>query len=207
MIPGTKTTVEMDMDDFNSTLRRYQSLSSKTWVQSVNQRAANLALKTIKHTPKSMPATVRSELKSPARVAPRAPLAAVLVNYHRGKKGKSGLTGKPLARTMRRAITYRARSSGYLKSAWFGAIADLKPYVKKLRAPRAKKGFKLKGSARPERRKKPLNPIASIQHGFRFGTSIDVAKRALSKAIRAEKRDMMVYIRRKMGSTWGASKI
>ena len=206
MIPGTKTTIAMDMGNFSKVLLKYQSLSSRTWVESVNQRAANLAMKAARYTPNAKASNVRAEMQGASRVAPRAPLAAVLTNYYRGKKGKKGLTGRPMARSERRAIRYRTKGTNFLKSAWYGCIADLKPYIKSVRVPRNKKGFKLKGSAKPERRRDPHNPQASITHGVFYGSTIAGLKSALSKAITAEGRDMLKYIKRKMGIDWGKMK-
>jgi len=38
MIPGTKTTIAMDMADFNRVLLKYQTLSSRTWVESEKKK-------------------------------------------------------------------------------------------------------------------------------------------------------------------------
>jgi len=206
MIPGTKTTIAMDMADFNRVLLKYQSLSSRTWVESVNQRAANLAMKAARYTPSAKASNVRAEMQGASRVAPVAPLAAILTNYNRGKRGKKGLSGRPMQRSERRAVRYRTKGTNFLKSAWYGCIADLKPYIKAIRVPRNKKGFSLKGSAKPERRSNPANPQASITHGVWYGSTINGLKAALQKAISVERKDMLTYIRRKMGKDWQATK-
>ena len=206
MIPGTKTTIAMDMADFNKVLLKYQSLSSRTWVESVNQRAANLAMKAARYTPSAKASSVRAELQGASRVAPGAPLAAILTNYFRGKKGKKGLTGRPMKRSERRAVRYRTKGTNFLKSAWYGCIADLQPYIKAIRVPRNKAGFKTKGKAIPERRRNPINAHATIIHGITAGSTIRGLKSALQKAISIERKDMLNYIRRKMGKDWQSTK-
>jgi hypothetical protein len=206
MIPGTKTTIAMDMADFNKVLLKYQSLSSRTWVESVNQRAANLAMKAARYTPSAKASSVRAELQGASRVAPGAPLAAILTNYFRGKKGKKGLTGRPMKRSERRAVRYRTKGTNFLKSAWYGCIADLQPYIKAIRVPRNKVGFKTKGKAIPERRRNPINAHSTIIHGITAGSTIRGLKSALQKAISIERKDMLNYIRRKMGQDWQSTK-
>jgi hypothetical protein len=207
MIAGTKTTFEMDMSHFNKVLEKYSHLTSKSMVETVNHRAANIVFKAIKLTPKTTPSQVRTDMQNSARIAPRAPLAAILTNYHRGQKGKRGLTGRAMKKSVQRAIRYRSKGTNFMKAAWYGALDDLKPYTARIRrTPRNKAGFTTKGKARAERNLNTKKPYATVEHGVAFGSEVKPAKRALSKALREEVRDMAAYIRKKMGVDWKRTK-
>jgi len=207
MIPGTKTTFAMDMADFNKTLTQYSVLSSRSFVEIVHNRAANVIYKTLVRIPKNAPGRIRSELLAPSRINARAPLGSILINWNRGMQGKKGLSNSPMRKALRRMLVYRGKGSNYGREAWYGALRDLKTYtIMKRRPPTQKKAFKLKGKAIPERRRNPINPVCTIIHGNSQSASIPFLKNALRQGINADKADMMVYIRRKMGKDWQATK-
>ena len=207
MIPGTKTTFKMDVKDFNKTLTQYSVLSSKSFVEVVHNRAANVIYKTLVRIPKNSPGRIRSELLSPSRINASAPLGSIIINWNRGGMGKKGLNNAPMRKAMRRMLMYRSKGSNYGREAWYGALRDLKTYtIMKRRPPTQKKAFKLKGKAIPERRRNPVNPVCTIIHGNSKSASIAYLKNALRGGIQADKADMMVYIRRKMGQDWNKTK-
>ena len=87
---GAETSFKMDMKHFNRVLEKYSHLTSKSMVETVNHRATNIAYQSIRFTPKTTPAKITSEMYAASKVDARAPLAAVLVNYNRGRQGKKG---------------------------------------------------------------------------------------------------------------------
>lgn len=204
---GAETSFKVDMKHFNRVLEKYSHLTSKSMVETVNHRAANIAYQSIRFTPKTTPAKITSEMYAASKVDARAPLAAVLVNYHRGQQGKKGLYGRYMKKAIKTAIRYRKHGANFYKAAWYGAIDDLQGHAKNVRkTPRNKRGFTNKGSARPERNTRTKKPFAIVRHGVRFGSDVKPARKALSKAMRHEVRDMATYIRRKLGKEWKKTK-
>jgi hypothetical protein len=204
---GAETSFNMDMKHFNRVLSKYSHLTSKSMVETVNHRAANIAYQSIRFTPKTTPAKIKTEMTAAAKVDSRAPFGAVLVNYWRGQKGKKGLYGRYMKKAVRTATRYRSRGTNFMKAAWYGAIDDLQGHAKNVRkTPRNKRGFRNKGSARPERNTRTKKPFAIVRHGVRFGSDVKPARKALSKAMRHEVRDMATYIRRKLGKEWKKTK-
>jgi len=207
MIPAATTTVEMDMVKFNRTLTKYKALSNRSFVEIVHNRAANVIYKTLVRIPKNSPGRIRSELLAPSKVNARAPLGSIIINWNRGRMGKKGLNNTPMRKALRRMLVYRGKGSNYSREAWYGALNDLKPYtIMKRRVPNQKRGFTLKGKAIPERRRASINPTCTIIHGNSKGSKIPFLKRSLQLGIRDDRNDMKVYIRRKMGQDWQATK-
>ena len=64
-----------------------------------------------------------------------APLAAILVNFFRGKLGKSGLRGAAMVKEVQRFVGKRLRSIGFLKAGWIAARDVFKSKAKILTAP------------------------------------------------------------------------
>lgn len=64
-----------------------------------------------------------------------APLAAILVNYYRGKIGKVGLRGAEMIKEVQRFVGKRLRSIGFIKAGWIAARDAFKQKAKILSAP------------------------------------------------------------------------
>ena len=206
-------TADFDTRRFNQMLDAYLYYSRKSFRNEINKRGFNICLKAIGKTPKVTAKKIESDMTRAAKVQPkssrrgkRAPVAAILTNYHRGKKGKKGLWGKPMQTAVDRAIKHRQKGRGFMASGWLGAAADIGLYCRPPREVRSSsKKFQLgkaKGEGRPERRIGPLRPTASGRHGSDVSSNIKGARAALRYAVNAETRDMIQYIRRKMGKDW-----
>jgi len=79
-----------------------------------------------------------------------APIAALIINFLRGKRGKKGLFGAEMKKAIKKLITKRQQAVAYLASGWIPAIKRLDPLVKrKSDAPAIDKDVRaLKKSAR-----------------------------------------------------------
>lgn len=64
-----------------------------------------------------------------------APLAAILVNFYRGKLGKKGLYGQALKVAVQKMVGLRLRSIGFLKAGWIAARDAMKRQAKIMTAP------------------------------------------------------------------------
>jgi hypothetical protein len=58
-----------------------------------------------------------------------APLAALIINARRGRKGEPGLQGTAMTAAIASLIAARSRSPSFLKSGWLPAIKMLEPLV------------------------------------------------------------------------------
>ena len=224
-----KPTIQIDQKRFNAVLNKYVKVSRKTFTDEVNKRAFNIALKAssnrTKFTGIASASLIRKELKKGAEVQPpprkrrkkkgsgprtrrkKAPLAAILINYARGRRGEPGLTGKAMAAQVVKNIESRIKGRGFMRSGWLGAADDIRPYLAKPKArPRGTRGFSPLGRGEPARSNLMAAPLAKVTHGVRWSDKVPAAKAGLKKAVRAETRDMLVYLKRKMRKDWKNTK-
>lgn len=200
--------LEVNTARINKVLDAYIKHSGRNFGNEVNKRAFNIALKAASKTPKVSAQKIRREMLKGAKVQPaksggkkkRAPLAAILTNYHRGKQGKKGLWGQPMQKAVDRAIEHRVAGRAFMAAAWLGVAHDIGPFVYPRRRVRSRTPVigKPKGKGRPEKRISPLKPTASGEHGSSVSSNVRGARNALRAAMNAETRDMLKYLRRKI---------
>jgi hypothetical protein len=210
---GPKVTVDFDTRRFNKMLDAYLKYSGRSFTNEVNKRGFNICLKAAGKTPKVSKELIKNEMEAPARIQPPGvrkgkpvPLAAILTNYHRGKKGKKGMWGEPMKKAVKTAIAHRQKGRGFMAAGWLGTAADIGLYVRPPREVRGRTTHlqigKAKGVGKPERRIGALQPKASGRHGSKASGNIKGAKSALRYAVNAETRDMIKYLRRKIPKDW-----
>ena len=183
--------VKIDDREFQAALRDYMKVSRRTLAEIVNKRAVNIAFKSIRYTPKAKKSRINRDLKQKSRIAPKAPIAAILVN----SKRKPGLYGQDMVDAVEDLKVKRARTLGFIKSGWFGAIKNLQPHAKvRRRAPRVNIQGKPKGYGRPARA--GLNPTAEIVNQVPGANKI--GSDALQRAMNEDAIDMKTFTAKRL---------
>lgn len=177
--------------EFRQTLRQYIQVSRRTIPEIVNSKAYFIARRAIYETPKANKLTIgkslsqllmsfkatakggRMVLKTVTRFGrlgqtTQVPLAAILVNWQRGQRGKKGLYGEQMRAAVEHFILNRQRTIAFIRSGWLPAVKILAPYVPRKTGaapldPETKQRGRQKGSAVP------------AQEGFRVTARIENA--------------------------------
>jgi len=212
----------VDNKRFNKVLMRYLEVTGKSWADEVNRRAFNICLKAsskkLNYTKAATDSRIRKDLMKGAKVQPpprkkrkkgggrgrrkKAPIGAILINYARGKRGEPGLQGKAMKAQLQKNIESRQRGKGFMRAGWIGAADDIRPYLKKSKPkPKGQRNFSVKGYA-IHARYGALKPWAKIVNGVPWSDSVPAAVIGLKKAVRAETKDMIVYLKRKVRKDW-----
>jgi hypothetical protein len=117
--------IKIDSREFSRALKEYYQYSSRSLPELVNQSGFNISTTASKITKKSTKGVVRAALQTASNIAPNVPLAAILVNWRRGKKGKKGYRGGKEMRARAEWLTKRAQNSvAYLRSGWLWTVAE-----------------------------------------------------------------------------------
>lgn len=224
-----KASINIDQQRFSKVLAKYMQVSKKTFADECNKRAFNIALNASsgrkKFTKAASFSSIQKELKKGAKVQPpprkrrkkkgtgprtrrkKAPLAAILINYARGKRGEKGLTGEAMQAQVDINLKSKNRGIGFMRAGWLGAADDIRPYLKKSRPrPKNSSGFRLLGKGKHARSSLMISPEARVTHGVPWSDKVPAARIGLKKAVRAETRDMLVYLKRKMRQDWKGTK-
>jgi hypothetical protein len=188
---------------FNRIMDTYLKYSGRSFTNEVNKRAFNVSLKAVGKTKKVWPSKIRREMLKGSKINPKAPVAAIMVNYFRGRMSKKGLWGQPMSKSVARAVEFRMRGSGFYASCFLGAATAIGPYVKPPRTVRSGRLTKTqigkpKGIGRPEKRIGALKPVARGTNTAPNSAENKAAKNGLKLALNAETRDMLKYLRRKI---------
>lgn len=189
--------IQVDTKEFNAALREYIKVSRRTLPEIVNKRAVNIAFKSIRWTRKARKSQINRDLKQKARIAPKAPIGAILVNYKAGQDGEKGFYGDKMKQQVERMKLARHSSAGYIKAGWLGAFRDLQPHAKVFRRPprglgsgnAAKKGF-----GRPAKR--GINPTAEIVN--QVEGAVKIGAPGLQRAMNADAADMAQFAAKRM---------
>jgi len=210
----------IDTREFQDALKLYMKYTKKTLAEAVNHRAINITFKAIQYTKATTLGKIKREMWRTSRKHPGVPVLALLANkYVAGKDqrfagkykalknayGPKGITPKntedftgKMGAAMDMLWDLKQRSRGFIKAGWFGAINDLRPFVKIKRKP--PKNIQGDGAAKKLGMAKPafsgINPTAEIIN--RVNGAVKVGAKPLHRAIKADADDMMVYVRRKM---------
>jgi hypothetical protein len=181
--------------------------------------AYNAYLKTKRANPASIDATLgkvvtvskvskrgkiskRKSLQLVQSTVRNAPLASLVVNSRRGKAGQPGLYGARMALAIRRLISARKSSIGFLATGWIPAIKRLMALTKQRFSFRkgqahgeAKGGAVLKGAGF----KASIEIFNAIQGGKHASARAQaVIDRGLQVALADEARSMDEYVRKKI---------
>lgn len=218
-------TAGWDVSRFESTLREYLRVTSRTLPKVVNTKLYYIARKAVWFTQKADVEHIRSELGrfvtvselnrkgktvkrrrlvlAPAR-SHNAPLAALIVNKRRGV-GK-GLYGAAMARAVREMVAARSRSTAFLKSGFLPGVKKLAPFADKAGQPAMDSSAKVIGRAKGDGQpanEMDFNPVAFIVNEAsalrdRNTALFRVAGKGLEIAFDDETASMLEYIERKM---------
>lgn len=156
----------IDRQAFDQIFKDYLKFSRRELMDTLNQKAYFIAANATQDTMKVEQERIERELRSPATVNSKAPIAAVLVNLGRGRAKKKGLTGQRMSAAVEKFINARKRSAAYVASTWIGALKALAPFVKsrqgKKQDPKTKQRGMAKGGASPVRNANGSVQTASI---------------------------------------------
>jgi len=217
---------KLDYSEFNETLEEYRRVHKKrTLPEIVNKKALFIARGAIRQTPRPEPTVIGRALSKiiytfkgarktlTQRVTGSgksfAPVAALLINFRRGKRGKPGLFGADMKAAIKSLIARSASARAFLASGWIPAVKRLTPLV------RSRKGMppddsEAKQIKNPKGSVKPANVSGDIcvativnQALSKFTTTgknevFDKAAQALQKAIDKERASMEQDIENQM---------
>lgn len=219
-----------DQSKFDRTFEKYMEHASRDLVTAINTKAWYIARKATWFTHKADAGKIQSQLgrrvtvshsvikNGAARMVKRshmeltqardhdAPLAALIVNKRRGRKGEKGLQGREMVQAIRDMLAFRMSSIAYTKSGWLPAIRALASLADRTNPPpmdtTAKARGRVKGEAVPalalhSKSAATILNEAWAKHDstnafYRYGAS------GLQRAFNDEAASMSQYIRRKM---------
>lgn len=166
--------------DFAKTMRQYTALSKDLVSDAINKKAKDVAIRSIKYTTRADRAAVEAQLRANGLV------------YKIIKK--TGLTRKQIKAKAERLIKARKRSVGYIRAGWYKAAQAFgarggKTHPGKL----ADKGT--------GKRATPSKTEAVMTNYAKGATTISGP--ALARGMDEVRKDMMVYIARKLREKWG----
>ena len=131
----------LNMAEFQATLEKYVQYNKREFSSIVNTKAYRIAVVACAKTyrpPKGKIAREISELveyfkrtksgrtiKKFTSSASGAPIAALLINWARGKRGKKGLQGADMAAAVKKFVAKRENARAFLASGWIPAIKRL----------------------------------------------------------------------------------
>lgn len=220
--------LKIDTTEFNATFAEYLRVSKMEFAKAVNTKAFFIALKAMPETPKADKLKIGRSLskliftfgnkgrKSLATVQrfgrygqkQEAPVAALIINARRKKRGKPGLYGAKMKKAISTIISARQRSVAYLRSGWLPAVRRLGPLADKSGAPRP--GDTGRQFGQDKGRAIPAVPgaLAVCEIANSIGLigpqaaeqrrAIDKhARPALQRAVDAESASMVTYLNRK----------
>ena len=122
--------LKIDTIEFSRALKEYAVYSSRAIPELVNQAGFNITTAASVITYRAKKPAVRAALKASSEVAPGAPIAAILVNYKRGKLGLKGLRGAEMKAKQEELIKLAVGGVNFLRAGWLGAVADFARAIK-----------------------------------------------------------------------------
>lgn len=124
-------TVTVDTTEFNKVFKEYMTYSKRSFAEACNQHAYYIARNAVQVTKGADKEVIRAKLEGPSARYPSAPLAAILVNVERAKKGKKGLYGQKMANAVEKLVRKYQSHINFVRSGWIPAIKRLAAIVPK----------------------------------------------------------------------------
>lgn len=209
--------------EFQATLKQYAKINRRTFKEITDSKALFIARGALWNTKKASKEGVKRELlelaytlKTSASGRTRkylkqsasrnAPVAALLINWKRGRRGEPGLYGDAMKKAVKNFLASRLRSIAFLKSGWIPAIRILNPLVKSKSGAKpidrtVKQYGKDKGTALPAREgSKPKTIIensASAKDDKKDALFL-YGEPALKRAFADETQSMLTYMADKL---------
>lgn len=166
--------------DFARAMRQYTELSKKEVAEAINKKAKDVAIRAIKYTPRADKAAIEAQLRANGLV------------YKIIKK--TGLTRKQIKAKAERTIRLRKRGVGYIRAGWYKAAQAFGARGGKVRPGKlADKGTGKRATP---------SKTEAVMNNYTAGASV-VGGMALARAMEEVRKDMMVYIARKLSERWG----
>jgi len=214
--------IKIDTRQFDATLRKYAELSKRDAATIVNTKAFYIARAASRETFRPSKEKIKAELeaiikttkagkggktrKVLAKNSDGAPIAALLINWKRGKLGKPGLFGAAMKDAVKKFIQKRQQARAYMASGWNPAIKALAPLAEKpgSAAPRDGDALKHKGRGGVQVAVSGFKAVSRIineafaRQSTTKDPDIKIAKPALERAFAHETKSMMTYIEGKM---------
>ena len=195
--------IHVDDREFQKTFKQYMEVTSRTLGEACNQSAFDISRFALKETYAVDPTTIRNELKADSQKYDSVPLAAILINSERGKKGLKGLNGQMMADAVTKFINKRVSHRNFLKAGWIPAIKGLYrviPFKKSPTVPKSVEGHNRNfGGFKPakEASLSNWNPFALIwnQAGSN-GKTLKYIEEGAQKALDKKVEDFKQYIER-----------
>lgn len=199
-----KTTINIDSKGFDAGFIKYLELSKRGIVEDVNQKAYSVCISATAITKRANKSKIRAALRSASRVNQNAPVAAIIVNYNRGRRGLKGFSGQVMKDKAEELIEQRANAINFLRAGWLSAVSVLARSIGKTPGKNAQSFLSRFGTGNGGgiAAKKSNNPTAyfwnqafsrhtSTNNGVRF------AEEGLQKALNQETSRMGEYVARK----------
>ncbi len=225
MAEETGIPLKLDTAEFDATLAEYLKVSSRGYATAINTKLYYIALRAIAFTPRADKLKIGKSLspliyefgeagQRSLRMVTRydyfgrsaaVPVAALLINAERGKKGKPGYYGAKMRRAIKNFIARRQRSVSFLKAGWIPAVKTLAPLADKKQAPEMgekpttaghPKGRAVAASAGSEMAGLIANSVGhSGPHGAKRWAALKrYGQPALQRAINEESASMVEYM-------------
>jgi hypothetical protein len=171
--------------DFAKTMREYQRLSKREAADALNKKAKDVAIRTISRTPKADKGAIEASLRGPGRGG------GTLVYRLFQHKGMTRMMADDQAK---RFIKARQASIAYIRAGWYKAAQMFGARGGRVRPG----GLAEKGSGT----KATPGNLTAILENKTVGAE-KISGPALSKAMDEVRKDMLVYIARKLREGWG----
>lgn len=198
--------ISVNTDEFSRVFKEYMKYSKESFADACNRHAFFIAKAATNTTKGADKERIKAQLENMSRTYPGVPLAAILVNRERGKRGKKGLNGQKMANAVEKYIRKIQSHVNFLRSGWLPAIKKLGPLVKGkgsgFRVPGGtdKKGRDFGGAIKATTN--TFSPVAWIWSsivgkGNRSPIVQKIIEEGAQKAMAAETISMRDYIERK----------
>lgn len=175
--------------EFQEALKQYQKVSNKTFVRVINDKAKDVALRSVQFTPKARKNKI-TKYEPNGRRYPRKLLHARATQGTRLGKAKKGEGNKALAEKLYKS---RLQSRGYIAAGWIKAARELGAPPPRGVAQLQPGGRAAKGTALKATDLKLFCDIFNMALGAET-----VGLEPLQRAIRFVTADMQKYIDRKL---------
>jgi hypothetical protein len=202
------------------------AVTQRSLAEVCNKKAAMIAIQALNNTRKASRASIEASLGQLTTVTRttkagktaksrrlslvqaqqvNAPLAALLVNKRRAALGEPGLRGAAMTKGIRKFLSRRFSSIGFLASGWLPAIKALSAVLKERFAVSRDKGVKQYGRRKggAQSAKDGWNPVATIWNAVQGSGSANakvnqIISDGVQKALNAEAASMDAYVETKL---------
>ena len=194
------------LDHLQSVFNEYMKYSKRVPMDACNIHMYFILLTAIKETVAATKEEIERDLNAPSSLYPNATVAAILVNYNRGKKGLKGYQGGQMADAVEKFIRRKVNTRNYLRVGWKPALKEFKRVIPSRRgapkSPNVRSRGKPLGEGKPARLSWTTSASAvNAVHGPNGSNSGEIEaliEVGAVKAVQAEIASMLEYIEKKM---------